>query len=93
MDDVKTGTESTSLAISAVQVISECIQSVKTLMDEISLASLHQAEMITSIENRIKEVSKVIEENSAAARESADISNELSNQARTLNHLISQFRI
>jgi len=93
VDDVKTGTESTSLAISAVQVISECIQSVKTLMDEISLASLHQAEMITSIENRIKEVSKVIEENSAAARESADISNELSNQARTLNHLISQFRI
>lgn len=93
VDDVKTGTESTSLAISAVQVISECIQSVKTLMDEISLASLQQAEMITSIENRIKEVSKVIEENSAAARGSADISNELSNQARTLNHLISQFRI
>lgn len=91
--DVKTGTESTNHAISAVQVISECIQSIKTLMDEISLASVQQAEMITSVENRIKEVSKVIEANSAAAEESADISNELSNQARTLNQLISQFRI
>ncbi|NBH73722.1 methyl-accepting chemotaxis protein [Clostridiaceae bacterium] len=91
--DVKTGTESTNHAISAVQVISECIQSIKTLMDEISLASVQQAEMITLVENRIKEVSKVIEANSAAAEESADISNELSNQARTLNQLISQFRI
>lgn len=91
--DVKTGTESTNLAISAVQVISECIQSIKKLMDEISLASIQQSEMIVSVENRIKEVSKVTEANSSAAEESAEISNELSNQARTLNHLISQFRI
>ena len=34
--DVKTGTESTNLAISAMQIINECIQSIKTLMDEIS---------------------------------------------------------
>ncbi|MEY8339496.1 methyl-accepting chemotaxis protein [Lachnospiraceae bacterium 62-35] len=91
--DVKTGTESTSLAISAMQVINECIQSIKMLMDEISLASIQQSEMIASVENRIKEVSKVIQANSAAAEESASISNELSNQAKTLNHLISQFRI
>lgn len=91
--DIKTGTESTNLAISAVQVISECIQSIKKLMDEISLASIQQSEMIVSVENRIKEVSKVTEANSSAAKESAEISNELSNQARTLNHLIGQFRI
>ena len=45
------------------------------------------------MENRIKEVSKVIEANSTAAEESATISNELSDQAKTLNYLISQFRI
>ena len=93
IEDIKTGTESTNLAISAMQVINECIQSIKTLMDEISLASVQQSEMIISVENRIKEVSNVIQANSAAAEESAAISNELSNQARTLNHLISQFRI
>ena len=91
--DIKTGTESTGLAISAMQIINECIQSIKTLMDDISVASVQQSEMIISVENRIKEVSKVIEANSAAAEESATISNELSDQAKTLNYLISQFRI
>lgn len=49
--------------------------------------------MIVSVENRIKEVSRVVQTNSDAAEESAAISNELSNQARTLNQLLSQFRI
>lgn len=93
VQDVKTGTESSNLAISAVQVINDCIQSIKTLMDEIALASVQQSEMIVSIENRIKEVSKVIQSNSSAAEESAAVSTELSNQSKTLNRLISQFRI
>lgn len=91
--DVQTGTESTNLAISAMQVTNDCIQSIKTLMDEISLASVQQSEMILSIESRIKEVSKVIDANSSSAEESAEVSNELSNQARSLNLLIGQFRI
>lgn len=93
IDAAKTGTESSSLAISAMQVIGECIQSIKALMDEISRASVQQSEMIVAVENRIKEVSKVIEANSDAAEESAAVSNELSSQARTLNQLIGQFRI
>ena len=76
-----------------MQVISECIQSIKALMDEIASASVQQSEMIASVENRIKEVSKVTQANSTAAEESASISNELSNQAQTLNQLIGQFRI
>ena len=91
--DVQTGTESTNLAISAMQVTNDCIQFIKTLMDEISLASVQQSEMILSIESRIKEVSKVIDANSSSAEESAEVSNELSNQARSLNLLIGQFRI
>ncbi len=91
LHDIKT--ESTNLAMSAMQVISECIQSIKELMDEIALASVQQSEMIVSVENRIKEVSRVIQANSDAAEESAAVSNELSEQSRTLNQLISQFRI
>ena len=93
IQSVKTGTESTGQAVSAMQVISECIQSIKTLMDEIASASVQQSEMIVSVENRIKELSKVTESNSAAAQESAAISNQLSHQARTLNQLIGRFRI
>ncbi len=91
--DVETGAESTNLTISTMQDINECIQSIKTLMDDISLASVQQSEMIISVENRVREVSRVIQANSASAEESAAVSNELSNQARTLNHLISRFRI
>ncbi len=90
---VKSGTESTGDAISAMHVISECVQSIKALMDEIAVASVQQSEMIVSVENRIKEVSRVIETNSSAAEKSAEVSNELSGQAKTLNRLISQFRI
>lgn len=90
---VKSGTQSTGDAISAMHVISECVQSIKTLMDEIALASVQQSEMIVSVENRIREVSRVIETNSSAAEKSAEVSNELSGQAKTLNHLIGQFRI
>lgn len=93
INDIKTGTESTDLAISAVQIINECVQSIKTLMDEIASASIQQSEMIVSIEKRIKEVSKVIEANSSTAEESATVSNKLSDQAKTLNRLISQFHI
>ena len=49
--------------------------------------------MIVSVENRIKEVSRVTETNSSAAEKSAEVSNELSGQAKTLNRLIGQFRI
>lgn len=91
--DVKSGTESTGDAISAMQVISECVQSIKALMDEIASASVQQSEMIVSVENRIKEVSRVTETNSSAAEKSAEVSNELSDQAKTLNRLIGQFRI
>ncbi len=93
LQDVKTGTESTNHAISAVQVINECIRSIKTLMDEIARASIQQSEMVVSVESRIREVSGVIQANSAAAEESAAVSNELSGQAETLNRLIGQFRI
>lgn len=49
--------------------------------------------MIVLIENRIKEISEVVQANSSAAEESAAVSKGLSEQARTLNNLISRFRI
>ena len=93
IEDVKTGTDSTNLAVSAMQVINDCIQSIKTLMDEIAANSVQQSEMIVLVENGIKEISGVVQTNSAAAEESAEVSKELSNQARMLNSLISRFRI
>jgi len=69
------------------------MQSIKVQMDEIALASSQQSEMIVSIENGIKEISQVVQTNTASAKESANVSKELSDQAHTLNSLLSRFRI
>ena len=93
IQSAKTGTESTDLAVSAMQDINGCIQSIKTLMDEIATASVQQAEMISLVESGIKEISVVVQDNSTAAEKSAAVSKELSQQAHTLTSLISRFHI
>nr|WP_326126544.1 methyl-accepting chemotaxis protein [uncultured Oscillibacter sp.] len=93
VQNAKTGTESTDQAVSAMQVINECIQSIKTLMDEIAGASVQQSEMISLVESGIKEISAVVQNNSMAAEKSALVSRELSQQARILSGLISRFHI
>lgn len=93
IESAKTGTASTDQAVSAMQVINDCIQSIKSLMDEIAAASVQQSEMISLVENGINEISAVVQNNSSAAEKSASVSRELSQQARTLNGLISRFRI
>ena len=81
------------MTVSAMQVINDCIQSIKELMDEIAAASVQQSGMISLVESGIKEISAVVQSNSTAAEKSAAVSRELSLQARTLNGLISRFRI
>ena len=93
IEDIETGTQSTNSAVASMEDIDGCIQSIKTLMDEISAASVQQAEMISLVENGIREISSVVQSNSTAAEKSAAVSMELSTQARTLNALISRFRI
>ncbi len=93
IQSAKTGTESTDQAVSAMQDINVCIQSIKTLMDEIAAASVQQSEMIALVETGIKEISAVVQDNSSAAEKSAAVSKELSQQARILNSLINRFRV
>ena len=93
IQSARTGTESTDMAVSAMRDINGCIQSIKTLMDEIAAASVHQSEMISLVETGIREISSVVQDNSAAAEKSAAVSGELSQQAGILNSLISRFRI
>lgn len=93
IQSAKTGTESTDQAVSAMQIINDCIQSIKLLMDEVASASVQQSEMILLVENGIKEISAVVQNNSSAAEKSALVSKELSHQARTLNSFISRFHV
>lgn len=93
IEDVRTGTKSTDLVVSAMKIINDCIQSIKASMDEISSASIQQSEMISLVENGIKEISQVVQSNTISAKESAAVSKELTAQARALNNLLSRFRM
>lgn len=93
IESARTGAESTDQAVSAMQIINNCIQTIKSLMDEVAIASVQQSEMISLVENGIKEISAVVQNNSSAAEKSALVSKELSHQARTLNGFINRFRI
>ncbi len=50
-------------------------------------------QMTLLVENGIREISAVVQDNSVAAEKSASVSKELSQQAQTLNSLISRFHI
>lgn len=93
VQSAKTGTESTDLVVSTMQDIYGCIQSIKTLMDEISAASVQESEMILQIETGISEISAVVQNNSLASEKSSTVSEELSQQAEVLSNLISRFHI
>jgi|GEM_PF-1810013 len=93
IQNAKSGTKSTDQAVSVMRIINDCIQSIKTLMDEIAGASVQQSKMTVLVESGIKEISAVVQKNSITAEKSASVSQELSEQAQTLNNLISRFHI
>ena len=93
IQSAKSGTESTDLAVSAMQDIDSCIQSIKTLMDEIAAASVQQSEMISLVETGIKEISVVVQSNSASSEESAAVSSELFEQVHLLEDETKKFRL
>ncbi len=93
VQSAKTGTDSTDSVVSTMQDIYGCIHSIKTLMDEISAASVQESEMILQIETGISEISAVVQNNSLASEKSSTVSEELSQQAEVLSNLISRFHI
>lgn len=92
IQDIEAGTEPASLAISAMQVLTDCIQSIKSLMDVVA-ASVQQSEMVIPAESGIQGISAVVQPNSTAAEKGAAMSKKLSTQSRMPNGLIGPFHI
>ncbi len=59
----------------------------------IAQASGTQADSISRIQQRVSEISNVVQTNSATAQESAATSQELSAQAGALKKLVDMFRL
>ena len=63
------------------------------LVQEISRASLDQAQSIAQVTQGIDQISSVVQTNSATSEESAAASEELSGQAQSLMSLVKQFKV
>lgn len=63
------------------------------LVQEISRASLDQAQSIAQVTQGIDQISSVVHTNSATSEESAAASEELSGQAQSLMSLVKQFKV
>ncbi len=69
------------------------VKKVAEKVDEIAVASTHQAEAISQLTIGVDQISSVVQNNSATSEESAASSEELSSQAQVLKELIGQFEL
>ena len=69
------------------------IEQVVELTHSIAVASNDQATAVTQIDQAINQVSQVTQTNSATSQECAAASEELSNQAATLRHLVGNYKL
>ncbi len=82
--------DETAAAIDRIINLSETMTA---LIDDISQASEEQADKVAQVSIGIDQISGVVRTNSDMARESADVSKELSGQAKKLEHMIVRFRL
>lgn len=83
-------TEETNLAMHS---LGESTAAVRSIVEDIAASGQLQAEMIDNIDADIKQISGVVQSNSATAEESAAASEELSGQADSLRELIGKFTL
>lgn len=93
IEDVHTGMEATTETADIMRIIGECTGSIKEQIYGIADASTRQSDMILAVNTEIGEISSVVQDNSAAVRQSVDTLRALSGQAKELDALIGQFQI
>ena len=90
---VESGTEIMNRTASALSEIMEGSTQVTDLVGEIAAASNEQAQGISQINQGLSQVEQVTQQNTASAEQTASASVELTEQARQLNLIISQFKL
>lgn len=90
---VENGTKIADDTASSLLTAVDGAKEVTTTINQISQASIDQADAITKITHEIEQISSVIQNNSATAEESAAASEELSGQSQILKELVGQFKL
>ncbi len=91
--EVDNGNQITSRTAIALKKVIDVLEEVQAGAMASTELSMEQAEAMRGIENDIKQITDVVENNSATAQESSAICEELSAQAISLNDLVDQFSI
>lgn len=90
---VNDGTEITAKTASSIKEVVQVSQVIEKQLKAIAESSEEQAKAVSSINSGIKQISGVVQTNSATAEESAAASEEMSGQARLLKERISRFKL
>jgi methyl-accepting chemotaxis protein len=92
-ESVKNARNGVDIAAEVGKVLDEIVQSIgKTtnLVGEIAAASQEQAQGIDQVNTSVSQMDKVTQQNAANAEESASASEELSNQAESMNEIVGE---
>ena len=90
---VEGGMEASHDSAESLKTIVEDVQQVSAIISKIAEMSYEQSESITHISIGLNEISKVVQDNSATAEESASASQELNTQAEILKQRVSFFQL
>lgn len=93
IEAVNGGAKITEETNESMRSLGESTAAVRKIVDDIAASGQLQAEMIDNIDADIKQISGVVQANSATAQESAAASEELSGQADSLKELIGKFTL
>lgn len=93
IEAVNGGAKITEETNTAMRSLDESTEAVRKIVEDIASSGQLQAEMIDNIDADIKQISGVVQANSATAEESAAASEELSGQADSLKELIGKFTL
>lgn len=87
------GSKIADRAGTALSIIVDGVNKVGSLVNDISMASVEQAEGVIQTNNAVAEMDKVTQANAATAEESAAASEELSAQAENLKDMVRQLNV
>lgn len=93
VNSIKDGEEATKKTTLALSETVSKASLVGEIINKISNSTSQQYESISSINQNMKQISDVVQVNSATAEESAAASEELSNQANVLKDMLNRFKL
>lgn len=93
MKQVENGSKIADETAQSLLRVVESTKAVAYTVDQISEASIHQADAISQVTIGVEQIASVVQTNSATAEENAAASEELSGQAQTMKVLVGKFKL